>query len=120
MAFINTLGPVETAEQEQIRLAEAPEGSRSHALSELPVQIHGHVQDLIIELPRSGHRVIVVPLTFRSSTAHDAATTQLPRQLYAGSWDAVVVASDHPSYPVGGYHIVVPTAELVRGRRIQL
>lgn len=32
-----------------------------------------------------------------------------------GSWDCVVVAEKHPSYPVGGYHLSIPGKQLVDG-----
>lgn len=51
MSFLEKIGYIETEEQERARLAEAPEGSTAHALSQLPVNITGWVQDLLIELP---------------------------------------------------------------------
>lgn len=37
-----------------------------------------------------------------------------------GHWKCVVVHSDHPSYPVGGYDVSIPTEELSRGQVIKL
>ncbi|MFD7661275.1 hypothetical protein ACFV57_01445, partial [Streptomyces sp. NPDC059788] len=44
----------------------------------------------------------------------------MPRKRHSGSWTCAVVCSDHPSYPAGGFRMVVPTAEIARGRKIDL
>ncbi|MFI1408840.1 hypothetical protein ACH4Y0_02705 [Streptomyces sp. NPDC020707] len=127
MGFLSRIGFIETAEQEQARLAQAPEGSINHYLSTLPVTIEGWPKDLVIELPwqppRTDHsyRVVVVPIEFRNDPLPEGVEEEpLPRKLHSGSWTCAVVHSNHPSYPVGGYRIVVPAAELVRSRRINL
>lgn len=109
----------ETPEQEVARLNSASEGSKLHALSTLPVTIKEWPQDLVIELPwqATGHRVAVVPIKYHTSPQ---PADEVPRRRYDGSWDCVVVASDHPSYPVGGFHLSIPAAELVRGEKIDL
>ena len=105
---------LETPEAEAARLAQSPEGSTNHALSSMPVNIHGSIQDLMIEPPSFAgdpeHTIVVVPF----ESYHHGGTT-LPRRRYNASWTCIVVASDHPSYPVGGYRIVLPEYQLRRG-----
>lgn len=125
MAFLERIGFIETEEQERERLAQAPEGSLNHELSKLPVTITGWLQDLLIELPwkateRGEHRVVVVPIEYHGETCPAGEQEQLPRKRHAGWWTCAVVASDHPSYPVGGHRLSIPTAELVRGTQIKL
>ncbi|WP_405749276.1 hypothetical protein OG232_04220 [Streptomyces sp. NBC_01411] len=127
MSFLSRIGIIETAEQEQARLAQAPEGSINHYLSTLPVTIEGWLKDLLVELPwqqprtDQSYRVIVVPIEFRKDLLPEGVEEEpLPRRRHSGSWTCAVVFSNHPSYPVGGYRIVVPAAELARGRRIDL
>ncbi|WP_340375867.1 hypothetical protein U5640_12360 [Streptomyces sp. SS7] len=127
MSFLSRIGFIETAEQEQARLAQAPEGSTNHYLSTLPVTIEGWPKDLVVELPwqqprtDQSYRVVVVPIEFRKDPLPDGVEEEpLPRKRHSGSWTCAVVYSDHPSYPVGGYRIVVPAAELARGRKIDL
>lgn len=118
-------GLLETPEQERDRLGAAPEGSINHGLSKLPVEILVWPQDLVIELPwrqtgRSVHSVVVVPIEYRPDTHPAGEERPLPRRRHAGWWACAVVASDHPDYPVGGHRLSISTAELVRGRRIDL
>ncbi|MFD8609490.1 hypothetical protein [Streptomyces sp. NPDC059631] len=127
MSFLSRIGFVETAEQEQARLAQAPGGSTHHYLSTLPVTIEEWPKDLLVELPwepprtDKSYRVVVVPIEFRKEALPDGVEEEpVPRKRHSGSWTCAVVYSDHPSYPVGGYRIVVPAAELARGRRIDL
>ena len=123
MSFLETIGFVETEEQERERLAAAPEGSAAHTLSQLPVNITGWVQDLLIELPWTEprtdktYRVVVVPFEFHSD---GPGSEETPRRRHSGWWGCLVAASDHPSYPVGGYRLSISTAELVRGKQIDL
>ncbi|MET3172980.1 UNVERIFIED_ORG: hypothetical protein ABIB52_000808 [Arthrobacter sp. UYCu721] len=109
---------IEAHEAEVTRLAQAPAGSTSHALSQLPVNIRGNVQDLLIELPSLAgdpqHTIVVVPTeSHRYSRGEETET--LPRRRYDSTWTCIVVASDHASYPVQGYRITVPEHQLVRG-----
>ncbi|WP_424862973.1 hypothetical protein [Streptomyces sp. MMS24-I29] len=126
MSFLSRIGFIETAEQEQARLAQAPEGSINHYLSTMPVTIEGWPKDLVVELPwqqprtDQSYRVVVVPIEFRKDPPEGVEEEPLPRKRHSGSWTCAVVYSNHPSYPVGGYRIVVPAAELARGRRIDL
>ncbi|GHB88330.1 hypothetical protein GCM10010306_099170 [Streptomyces umbrinus] len=127
MSFLSRIGFIETAEQEQARLAQAPEGSINHYLSTLPVTIEGWPKDLVVELPwqqprtDQSYRVVVVPIEFRKDLLPEGVEEEpLPRKRHSGSWTCAVVYSNHPSYLVGGYRIVVPAAELARGRRIDL
>ncbi|WP_327357765.1 hypothetical protein [Streptomyces sp. NBC_01304] len=127
MSFLSRIGFIETAEQEQARLAQAPKSSINHYLSTLPVTIEGWPKDLVVELPwqqprtDQPYRVVVVPIEFREDLLPDGVEEKsLPRKRHSGSWTCAVVFSDHPSYPVGGYRIVVTAAELARGQRIDL
>lgn len=114
MAFKTNL---ETPEAEAARLAQAPEGSTNHALSSMPVTMHGNIQDLLIELPSfegdPQHTIVVVPFDCYRYGAEDDPT--LPRRRYNNGWSCIVVASDHPSYPVGGHRISLPEYQLRRG-----
>jgi hypothetical protein len=127
MSFLSRICFIETAEQEQARLAQAPEGSINHYLSTLPVTIEGWPKDLVVELPwqqprtNQSYRVVVVPIEFRKDLLPEGVEEEpLPHKGHSGSWTCAVVYFNHPSYPVGGYRIVVPAAELARGRRIDL
>jgi hypothetical protein len=107
----------EAPEVEAARLAQSPVGSRNHALSQIPVNIKQSLQDLMIELPHfedePRHTIVVVPVeSHRHSTTDPTAQ---PRRRYNSSWTCIVVASDHPSYPVGSYRISLPEYQLVRG-----
>lgn len=126
MTFLQKIGFIETPEQERERLAAAPEGSLRHTLSKLQVTIEGWPQDLLIELPwqaaehGSGHRVVVVPIEFRGDSRPEGEEEPLPRKRHSGWWNCAVVASDHPSYPVGGHRLSISAAELARGKQIEL
>lgn len=113
MAFTSMF---ETHEAEASRLAESPEGSTNHRLSRMPVQVRGEIQDRLIELPRLGdeteHTIVVVPVE-QHPLSDDLRTT--PRQRYRSSWTCIVVASDHPSYPVGCWRLSLPEYQLRRG-----
>ncbi|MDO4254331.1 MAG: hypothetical protein Q4C81_04175 [Kocuria sp.] len=124
MTFLEKIGFIETAEQERERLAQSPEGSLNHELSKLPVTIEGWPQDLVIELPwqaterGSGHRVVVVPIEYRGDSRLEGEEEAAPRKRHSGWWACAVVTSDHPSYPVGGHRLSIPSAELARGKQI--
>jgi hypothetical protein len=127
MNFLSRIGFIETAEQERARLAQAPEGSLNHYLATLPVTIKEWPGDLLVELlwepPRTNqsYRIVVVPIEFRKDALPDGVKEEsVPRKRHSGSWTCAVVFSTHPSYPVGGYRIVVPAAELARGRKVDL
>lgn len=127
MSFLSRIGFIETKEQEQARLAQAPEDSTNHYLSTLPVTIEEWPKDLVVELPwepprtDQSYRVVVVPIEFRKDLLPEGVEEEpLPRKRHSGSWTCAVVYSNHPSYPVGGYRIVVQAAELARGRRVDL
>ncbi|MDH2390071.1 hypothetical protein QCN29_14975 [Streptomyces sp. HNM0663] len=127
MSFLSRIGFIETEEQEQSRLAQAPEGSLNHYLSTLPVTIDEWPKDLLVELPwrqpRSdqAYRVVVVPIEFRKDALPESVEEEpLPRKRHAGSWMCAVVFSTHPSYPASGFRIDVPAAEIARGRKIDL
>lgn len=127
MSFLTRIGFIETAEQEVARLAQAPKGSINHHLSALPVNIPGWPQDLLIELPwdvqrtDGKYRVVVVPFDFRKDSLPEGVEDEpLPRKRHSGHWTCIVVSSDHPSYPVGGYRIIISGAELARGTRASI
>jgi hypothetical protein len=124
MSFLERIGFIETEEQERERLAQSPEGSSNHHLSTLPITIREWPQDLLIELPGStmnDHRIVVVPIDYRKDLLPDGVEEEpKPRKRNAGSWTCAVVSSDHRSYPVGGYRIVISSAELARGRKLSV
>ncbi|WP_328689858.1 hypothetical protein OHA74_12215 [Streptomyces phaeochromogenes] len=127
MSFLSRIGFIETEEQERARLAQAPEGSINHYLSTLPVTIEEWPKDLLVELPWEPprtdrpYRIVAVPIEFRKDALPEGVEEEpLPRKLHSGSWMCAVVFSDHPSYPVGGFRIDVPAAEIARGRRVDL
>lgn len=117
MAFKNTFNGVqllETPEEEVARLAKSPVGSKNHRMSQLPVNIRRNVQDLIIELPwDEGNTVVVVPFEMHERNPEERGS--MPYKRYDDWWRCLVVASNNPSYPVGGYRLSIPEAELVRG-----
>ncbi|MGW6602259.1 hypothetical protein [Streptomyces sp. NPDC055036] len=124
MSFLKRIGFIESGEQERERLAQAPEGSINHHLSTLPVNIREWPQDLLVQLPwdpprtERGHTIVVVPFKFRRESLPAGVDNEpLPRKLHSGSLSCIVVSSDHPSYPVGGYRIVVSAAEIARGTK---
>lgn len=114
----------EAPEEEVARLAAAPEGSISHSLARLPVNILGYLRDQIIQLPwrdarvhGENYHVAVVPITAHKERRDPE---ERPWRLHTGYWDCVIVASDHPKYPVGGHRICVGTDELVRGKLVEI
>ena len=111
---------METEEQETARLSADPEGSRTHELSKLPITIReAKLEGFIIELHWE-KRIVVVPLAqYFPPRSEEQKASKEPRPRDS-SWDCVVIASDYDAYPVGGYHITVPTVELRRGKRIEL
>jgi hypothetical protein len=105
----------EEPEAEVARLAAAREGSTTHALSKLPVNIEGWLEDLMIELPTiddSNRTMIVVPFRYHQPSGE----RPFPRRRHDGSWDVIVVASNDERYKVGGHRLCVSEAELVRGQ----
>ncbi|MFD3970167.1 hypothetical protein ACFV6B_04380 [Streptomyces microflavus] len=127
MSFLSRIGFIETEEQERARLAQAPEGSLNHYLSTLPVTIDEWPKDLLVELPwqqqriEQPYRVVVVPIEFRKDALPEGVDEEpLPRKLHSGAWLCAVVFSNHPDYPVGGFRIEVPDAQISRGRQIDL
>lgn len=127
MSFLSRIGFIETEEQERTRLAQAPEGSLNHYLSTLPVTMEEWPKDLLVELPWEPprtdrpYRIVVVPIEFRQDALPEGVEEEpLPRKRHSGSWMCAVVFSDHPSYPVGGFRIDVPAAEIARGRKVDL
>lgn len=111
---------VETDAEETARLALAPEGSNQHTLSLLPVTNPYPDKGQVLELPSSanwrGHRIVGTPLERRGGPS---ANGPLPHK-HDGAWNFRILASDHDSYPVGGYDIVISTSELRRARIIEL
>ncbi|MFD4946995.1 hypothetical protein ACFWNT_31835 [Streptomyces sp. NPDC058409] len=127
MRTLERIGFYETEEGEQARLAQAPEGSKNHYLSTLPVTIAEWPEGLLVELPwepprtYQSFRVVVVPIEFRKDALPEGVEEEpLPRKRHSGNWVCAVVFSDHPSYPLGGFHIDIPAAEIARGRKVDL
>lgn len=136
MSFQNTAVKfVETDAEETARLAQAPAGSDNALLATLPVLNRRvdehHLYELALSAHRtcsgvtgganhtcSGtHRIVGVPLRF-----HPGSSAELPlaERLHDGYWDVRVLASDHPSYPVGGYGVVASESELRRSTVVEL
>ena len=113
---------IESNEEEAVRLAQAPKGSKSHFLSTLPVTIETWPRGLVIELPWvSGMNIVVVPYIYHGLRGENdslewAQATYPIRQ--DGYWTVIVVASNQPSYPVGGHDLSVSCAEIRRGKII--
>lgn len=64
---------------------------------------------------------MVVPVENRGDSSredHRARTGKIRR--HGAWWQVIVVASDHPAYPVGGYDLTVPEAELVRSQQLTI
>lgn len=113
----------ETPEAEAARLAQSPEGSTNHALSSMPVNIHGSItESMLIQVPAfadedpTTHSYVVMPITAHPLTRGiEPELDPLPRRRYNRSWDCIVVASNHPRVRVGGYRVNIPEYQLVRG-----
>lgn len=113
----------ESAADEAARLAQAPAGSTYARLAPLPVTIEHPHRAMVVELPWAAMRpeepnyarIIVTLVKQHLSSSHSAH----PERRHDGSWDAIVLASTHPAYPVGGYDICVATEEIRRGRLIE-
>jgi hypothetical protein len=113
----------ETAEAEAARLAQSPEGSTNHALSSMPVNIHGNIRDgMLIQVPAlpgedpTTHSYVVIPITAHPlSRWVEPELDPLPRRRYNRSWDCIVVASNNPRVLVSGYRVNLPEYQLVRG-----
>lgn len=113
----------ESAADEAARLAQAPAGSTHARLAPLPVTIEHPRRAMVVELPwaamhpeEPNHTRIVVTLVEQHLPAGRSAH---PERRHEGSWDAIVLASTHPAYPVGGYDICVATEKVRRGRLIE-
>ena len=119
MTFKGITDSIMESEQEEVeRLAQAPEGSLLRHLSTLPVNIRGDLRGRIIEVPeKDGGRIVVVPFD-TSGSASRRSDDRLQR--HGLWWEVAVVQSDHLSYPVGGHHLVMSEAELVRGHIVGL
>ena len=116
---------LEKPEAERARLAAAPEGSKSHALSLLPVTITGPLRGRVIRLPPMSFEgtddvMVVVPYAHTGSFREHPVSEEHPVLRYAGSWECVVVASSAPRYTVGGHHLSVTESELVRGQLVDM
>ena len=106
----------ETDQAETERLAAADAGSKNHELSLVPVTFREVPTGHLLSLPKNEHTIVITVLEQRDRRTkgddgyvrHDA--THIAR----------IVASDHPSYPVGGYDIVVTDAEIRRSQPIDL
>lgn len=114
----------ETDEAETARLFLSPATSINGRLAQLPVTIKPPPRrGMIVELPwrrtedeeRNHDRRAIVLLSQFHSRAHEGAAPY-PRN---GSWDVIVVASIHPSYPVGGYDLCVSESEVRRSQLIE-
>ena len=122
MAF-KSLFTYETEAQEAARLAEAPAGSTYARLAPLPVTIEHPHRAMVVELPWAAMhpeepndaRIVVTLVEQHLSSSRSAH----PERRHDGSWDAIVLASTHPAYPVGGYDICVAAEEIRRSRLLE-
>lgn len=115
---------LETEEAEAARLAEAPEGSKSHYLSTLAVTIKQDARGLVVTLPNDqGHQITVVPYLYETRNNDEKPFDYVENpELRApikhdGFWRCIVIDSNHHSYSVGGHDIVVSESEIRRGKR---
>ena len=121
MAFIRIH---ETDDAEAARLADAPEQSLNHELSKLPVTMHEWPGKQLLMLPRVNgqiHTIVVLPYRYHPGTEEAQRINRarpLGERRHEGSFDCIVVQSDHESYSVGGYDICVGIAELRRSRQV--
>lgn len=122
MAF-NISRIIESEEAERERLAQAPEGSKSHFLAGLQVRTPHLSHGMVIELPNQWaaeqpERRVVVVLSEqrRSSYNENRSSGDVIRR--DNSWDVIVVASTDSRYPVGGYNLAVGEEELRRGAQV--
>lgn len=118
MSFASLM-KIETVEQETARLSAAPVGSKLHALSQLPVRQEIINTADIYRLPSDvrGHRItgVVTGIRRNKRTVDDNGI-----RLRNLSYNFMILSSDHPSYPVGGYDIIVEESELRRSEKINL
>ena len=106
----------ETDQAETERLAAADAGSKNHELSLVPVTFREVPTGHLLSLPGKKHTIVLTVLEQRDRrTKGDDG-----RVRHDASHVARIVASDHPSYPVGGYDIVVTDAEIRRSQPIDL
>lgn len=114
----------ESFEDEQARLAEAPEGSAARFWSTLPERITGWPRGVVVELPdqHGENSVVVVPVEY-SPSHREQKRRELPVEDREGgplrrpdgSWKCIVVASDDPRCPLGGHDLLIPHVEIIRG-----
>lgn len=115
MAF-KYLKRFETVAEETSRLSQSPEGSINHKLSKMPVKYDGLIsKGMVVSLPTyesNGNKssiIIVIRDIIDRSTQRD--NVYLNNSLHS----AIIVSSNHPSYPVGGNDISVSASEIRRG-----
>lgn len=111
----------ETDAQETARLAAAPEGSINHELSSLPIRNRFIDKGMLLTLPAlngSTHTITVAVVSNKGSFT-PAEAREFPRQRDS-MFHCMVVASDHPSYPVGGHDLACSEAELRRAEPVSL
>lgn len=114
---------IESDEAEAARLAKAPVGSKSRALSMLPVNIREWPRGMVIELPwEDGKHIVVVPYRYDKVSAEpkgsDDELSRAEPVRQDGYWAVIVVESNQPSYSVGGHDLSVSFAEIRRGKRV--
>lgn len=127
-SFLVMLGLLESAADEQARLAAHPAGSTGHRLSKLPVNIEGYLRGRIIELPNldgaigtDGMPVHMVVVPFAANKHATSTTVQddtSPMKRNDDYFSCMVVASNSASYPAGGHDLSIWEAELVRGTEV--
>ena len=107
----------ESDEQETARLAAAPEGSRNHDLSKLPVVTPHVIRAEPLRLALFPDNVVVVPLTYHRSISRRVNDEGLRE--WDGTWDVMVIASDNPATGVGSHDLSIPLSQLRRSPRVK-
>lgn len=113
----------ESESDEQARLAQAPEGSKSRFLAGLPISIEHPHKGMLVELPNQWHDVrperrVVVVLVEQRGSSFNQNLPQGSKFRRNSTWNVTVVASTDDRYPVDGYDLAVNEEELRRGRTL--
>lgn len=115
----------ETDAEETARLAAAPEGSINHELSSLPIRNRFIDKGMLLTLPAlngNTHTITVAVVSNKGSFTPSPEAREARKFPYQHNnmFHCMVVASDHPSYPVGGHDLACSEAELRRAKPVSL
>lgn len=111
----------ETDEQEAARLAASQPGSKNHLLSQLPITLQEDPTGLLLKLPSNAWSQyhLIVFVNEREPRRRTVLNEEGLRER-RDTFETVVVASNHPDYPVGGYRLMVGHTELRRSTKVEL